>query len=209
MKTILILGATGKVGQKLLELALAHPDISHVVAPTRRPLASPGRLSNPIVDYRSLQPESWWHADACVCALGTTLRQAGSREAFVEVDHDHVLAAARLARQAGTPTFVFNSSLGANARASNFYLRVKGQTEDDLTAIGFDSLIVLRPSLLEAGKRADSRPAEALSLLLLKGLRWLVPIRYRAVSTEAVASRMLDSALHPERGRHIIESENL
>lgn len=117
MKALVILGATGKVGQQILAQALAHPQVGQVVAPTRRPLPPNAKLLNPIVDYRTLPAAPWWRADACLCALGTSLRQAGSRPAFLEVDHDHVLAAARLTHQAGTPVFVLNSSLGASARA--------------------------------------------------------------------------------------------
>jgi uncharacterized protein YbjT (DUF2867 family) len=209
MKTLLILGATGKVGQQLLAQALAHPDVAQVIAPTRRPLPPQARLINPTVDYRALPDAPWWRADAALCALGTTLRLAGSRPAFAEVDHDHVLAAARLARQAGTPCFVLNSSVGADLQARSFYLSVKGQTETDLTALGFTSLTLVRPSLLDAGARTPPRPAETLGLLLMKLARPLVPRRWRAVSTAAVAHGMLDSALQAAPGRHVIESEAL
>ncbi len=179
MKTLLILGATGKAGQQILAQVLAHPQVGHVVAPTRCPLAPNAKLLNPIVDYRALPAAPWWRADACLCAVGTTLRQAGSRSVFFEVDHDHVLAAARLAHQAGTPAFVLNSSLGANARSGNFYLQVKGKIEDALTAIGFESLTIARPTLLDGGPRNDTRPAEAPSLLLIKAAGRLVPRRCR------------------------------
>lgn len=209
MKTLLILGATGKVGSQLLAQALAHPEVGWVVAPTRRALGPQARLSNPIVDFRALPAAPWWHAEACLCALGSTLRQAGSRAAFAEVDHDHVLAAARLARQAGTPTFVLNSSLGARAASGNFYLQVKGRTELDLAALGFDSLTLVRPALLDAGPRNDPRPAEALGLRLVKAAGPLLPRRWRAVPTAAVARTMLASALWPRPGQQVIESEQI
>ena len=106
MKTVLILGATGQVGQALLELALQHPEISRVVAPTRRPLPPHANLDNPLVDFEALPEDAaWWKADLTLCALGTTLRQAKSKAGFYRVDHDYILAAAKLARHAGTPTF--------------------------------------------------------------------------------------------------------
>lgn len=208
MKTLLIHGATGKVGQALLEQALAHPGVALVTAPTRRPLAvRDARLQNPIIDFRALPSERWWKADAALCALGTTLRLAGSQAAFFEVDHDFVVAAARRAWQAGTPCFVLNSALGANARAGNFYLRVKGQAEDSVAALGFESLTLVRPSMLDAGPREDPRPAERAGLLAMKLAAPLIPRRYRAVTVAAVARCMLQSALNAPRGRHVIESD--
>jgi uncharacterized protein YbjT (DUF2867 family) len=208
-KTLLILGATGKVGQHLLAQALAHPAVAQVVAPTRRALAPQARLNNPVVDYRALPAAPWWRADACLCALGTTMKLAGSQAAFAEVDHDHVLAAARLARQAGTPCFVLNSSLGASAASGNFYLKVKGQAEDDLAALGFGSLTLVRPSLLDAGPRADARPGEAVGLWVAKALAPLLPRRLRAVRTDSVARHMLAAALAAAPGRQVLESQEL
>ena len=122
MKTVLILGATGQVGQALLELALQHPEIAHVVAPTRRPLAPHVKLDNPLIDFEELpEAAAWWKADLALCALGTTLRQAKSRAGFYRVDHDYVLAAAELAHRAGTPIFGLVSSLGASASSRLFY----------------------------------------------------------------------------------------
>lgn len=208
MKTLLIHGATGKVGQALLEQALAHPGVALVTAPTRRPLAvRDARLQNPIIDFRALPSERWWKADAALCALGTTLRLAGSQAAFFEVDHDFVVAGARRARQAGTPCFVLNSALGANARAGNFYLRVKGQAEDSVAALGFESLTLVRPSMLDAGPREDPRPAERAGLQVMKLAAPLIPRRYRAVTVAVVARRMLQSALNAPMGRHVIESD--
>ncbi|MDD1643438.1 MAG: hypothetical protein LUQ29_09255 [Methylococcaceae bacterium] len=138
MKTVLILGATGQVGQALLQLALQHPEISRVVAPTRRPLPPHANLDNPLVAYEALPEDAtWWKADLALCGLGTTLRQAKSQAGFFRVDHDYVLAAAKLAQRAGTPTFGLVSSLGADAASFLFYLKTKGETEQALTTLGF------------------------------------------------------------------------
>ena len=208
MKTLLILGSTGLVGRQLLAQALAHAEVARVIAPTRRPLPSHAKLINPIVDFDTLPADApWWRADAALCALGTTMRQAGSQAAFRRVDHDYVLTAARLTHDAGTPVFVLNSSVGASPAAGSFYLRVKGETERDLGDLGFDSLTLVRPSLLDGGPRPERRLGETLALWLARPLRGLIPARYRAVKTADVAATMLRSALAAEAGTHCIESE--
>ena len=217
MKSLVVLGSTGLVGQQILGQALARADVAQVVAPTRRPLGAAwaqalaqGRLLNPVVDFQSLPGQaSWWRADAVLCALGTTLKLAGSPAAFRAVDHDHVLAAARCARHAGTPCFVLNSSVGADAGASSFYLRVKGETETDLALLGFDSLTHVRPSLLDGGPRPDKRLGEEIGLVAARWLAPLIPARYRAVRTADVARAMLDAALHPTPGVQIVASERI
>ena len=210
MKTVLILGATGQVGQALLELALQHPEISRVVAPTRRSLPPHAKLDNPLVDFEAL-PENaaWWKSDLTLCALGTTLRQTKSKAGFYRVDHDYVLAAAKLARRAGTPTFGLVSSLGADASSRLFYLRVKGETEQALATLGFVSRVIVRPSLLIGGTRASARPLEAFGLFLGKRLASLLPRRYRAVTTRQVAQSLLEACLQAPAGLHVIESERL
>ncbi len=210
MKTVLILGATGQVGQALLELALQHPEITHVVAPTRRPLTPHAKLDNPLVDFEALpEAAAWWKADLALCALGTTLRQAKSRAGFYRVDHDYVLAAAELAHRAGTPIFGLVSSLGASASSRLFYLKTKGETEHALTALGFSSLTLVRPSLLIGGPRSSARFLEAFGLFLGKYLASLLPRRYRAVTTLQVARALLEAGLDAQAGVHIIESEQM
>jgi len=210
MKTILILGATGQVVQELLKLALQHPEISLVVAPTRRPLSPHANLDNPLVDFEQLPEQAtWWKADLTVCALGTTLRQTKSKAGFYHVDHDYVLAAATLAQRAGTPTFGLVSSLGAAASSWVFYLRVKGETEQDLGTLGFASLVIARPSLLIGGTRGNARPLEAFGLFLGKHLASLLPRRYRAITTHQVAQSLLNACLSVSAGQYIIESEQL
>ena len=209
MRRLLLLGATGLVGHQVLAQALADPKVAQIVAPTRRALAPHPKLLNPIVDFKALPQADWWAADAVVCCLGTTLKLAGSPAAFREVDHDHVLAAARLARAAGAPTFALNSSLGASAGSGNLYLRTKGETEDDLAALGFTSLTLVRPSLLDGGPRPAVRPAEAVGLWLSRLARPLISVRYRAVRTEAVARALLQAVRQAKSGRYFVENAEI
>jgi uncharacterized protein YbjT (DUF2867 family) len=209
MRRLLILGATGLVGQQVLAQALSDPSVAQIVAPTRRALAPHPKLLNAIVDFKALPQADWWAADAVVCCLGTTLKLAGSPTAFREVDHDHVLAAARLALEAGTPTFALNSSLGASAGSGNLYLRTKGETENGLAALGFTSLTLVRPSLLDGGPRPDVRLGEAVGLWLSRLARPLIPVRYRAVRTEAVARALLQAAQQAKPGRYFVENAEI
>jgi uncharacterized protein YbjT (DUF2867 family) len=210
MTTFLILGGTGQVGQQLLAQALSNPRIDRVVAPTRRPLPPHAKLHNPVVDFDHLPADTdWWRADALLCALGTTIKLAGSQAAFRKVDHDYVLAAATLAYAAGTQCFVLNSSLGAKVDGGSFYLRVKGETERDLAAMGFASLTLVRPSLLVAGARPDSRPGEAIAIGISRCLGPLLPKPWRPIATDRVAAAMLQAALAAPAGQTVIESGQL
>ena len=204
MKTILVIGSTGLVGRQVLRLALAHPEVARIITPVRSDVPPQPRITAPRVDFDHLPADApWWRADAMICTLGTTMRLAGSKEAFRRVDHDYVLLAATLARQAGTPVFALNSSLGAGVDAGSFYLRVKGETERDLNALGFASVTFVRPSLLDGGPRPDRRPAESAALMLARWLGPLIPRHYRPVRTEVVAGMLLTAAMDAPPGTHI------
>lgn len=209
MANLLLVGATGLVGREVLRLALADPRVKHLAAPTRRPLPPHSHLCNPQVRFDELTAEApWWKADAVICTLGTTLRQAGTRDEFRRIDHGYPLAAARLARHHGVRSFALVSSTGADPAARNFYLRTKGELEHDLDGCGFPSLTLVRPSLI-AGRREDRRPAESLAMVLMKGFQPLIPRRYRCVPAERIARRLLEAALSAIPGRHVIESESI
>ncbi|OBP13768.1 NAD-dependent dehydratase [Rheinheimera sp. SA_1] len=210
MKTVLILGASGAVGSQLLAQALLHPDVTKVVAPTRRPLEPHPKLANPIIDFESLPTNApWWQADIAFCALGTTLKQAGSAQAFYRVDHDYIVRSAELTHAAGTNTFVLNSTLGAAVDGFGLYLKTKGETERDVGSLGFTSLTIVRPSLLDGAVRADRRIGEAVGLVLNRCLGKLVPIKWRAISVEKVAKMMLSAGLSANPGLRVIESAEI
>src|SRR5277367_186531 len=173
---VLILGATGLVGHSALVQAVIHPAINQVVAPTRKPLPANGKLMNPVSEQLEfLLPDVLtWGIDAVICALGTTSRKAGSKEAFHQVDYVLPLAFARLAHQQGAQTFALVSAIGADANSSFFYPKTKGEIERDVKLVGFKSLTILRPSIID-GKREESRFAEGAALTLSRLLAPVLP----------------------------------
>ena len=209
MTILLIAGATGLVGGHALRQTLADTRLAHVIAPTRRALSPHPKLVNPIVDFDGLPRDApWWNVDAVVCALGTTIKQAGSEAAFRKVDFDCVLDVARLARLHGATRFALTSSLGANAMSRNFYLRTKGETENALRECGFASLTLVRPSMI-GGERERVRPLEHMGMRAMRALDPLIPRRYRVVPAERIAHALVEAALAAAPGCAAIESEAL
>ena len=184
---ILLAGATGLVGNQVLSLGLEQGH--EVTTVGRRPT---GRASSEIVSSFTELPHLP-PADVAICALGTTIRQAGSKEAFRAVDHDAVMSFASAAKAAGIEHFLVVTAVGANPRASVFYSRVKGEMEQALEKAGFSRLDIIRPGLL-LGDRQQNRPVETLlkaiapaSDLLMRG-NWR---RYRSVPASSVGQCLL------------------
>ena len=210
MTRLLIVGSTGLVGGHALAQALADARFAQVIAPTRRPLPTRhAKLENPVVDFDALLADaSWWQVDAVVCALGTTIRDAGSKAAFRRVDLDYVLGIATHARAAGAHSFALNSSLGADPAAGTFYRRIKGEAEAALRSLDYPSLTLVRPSVI-GGERERRRPMEPLGMRVLRAVEPLVPKRYRVVPAERIARCMLDAAFASEPGVRVVESEQI
>jgi len=209
MATLLLVGATGLVGQSVLHQALADSRVEKLIALTRKPLAPQPRLENPLVDFDALPSDApWWNVDGGICTLGTTMREAGSHHAFRKVDVDYPLTVARLLHEHGAKSFAFNSSVGANPKARAFYLRVKGEVEQRLIAGGFPSLTLVRPSAI-LGPRKPHRAWEARTIRVFHSLRPILPRRYRAVPADRIARALLDAAIDAPSGVHIVESERL
>ncbi len=207
---LMLVGASGLVGQQVLRQALANPGVARLIAPTRRALAPASKLENPLVDFERLPVDApWWKVDAVICTLGTTMAQAGSEAAFRRVDHDYPLEVARLAHAAGAGAFVLNSAFGAAAGSRVFYNRVKGEVENAIAALGYPSVTLVRPSLLDGGPRPDVRRGERAGLWVARTFRPLIPARYRAVATDAVARTLLAAALAPAPGLLVVESERI
>lgn len=201
----LVAGGSGLVGSQLLRLLLDTSDYSRVCALSRRalPIDHP-RFANRVVRFNApldAQLKGLTCQDA-FCCIGTTLRQAGSQEAFRAVDHDVTLAFARFALAAGAERLVVVSAVGADPASKNFYLRVKGETERALETLRFRDLEILQPSLL-IGARREQRLLE----LLAQGALWSAgPLllgntaRFRAVEATTVAAAMVGAARAARRG---------
>jgi uncharacterized protein YbjT (DUF2867 family) len=207
---VLILGATGLVGRSALAQALALPAVTQVIAPTRKPLPKQDKLMNPVAPKLELLlgEVAGWKPDAVICATGTTIKKAGSKEAFRSVDHDLPLSFARLAHQAGTQNFALVSAAGASVDSSFFYARVKGELERDVREIGFRSLTILRPSLI-GGERDEFRLAESLALRLSHFLAPVLPKRFQVNPASKIAQALIDSIVTAEPGCHFRYSDSL
>lgn len=182
---VVLAGASGAVGQQLLQQLLADSTFGQLQAWTRTPLAATPKL-------RQLPIGSVFApATVAICTLGTTMARAGSRQAFQAVDLDLVLAFAQAARQAGCQRFIVVSSIGAALDSSSFYLRVKGQMEHAVASLGFTAIHLVRPSLLTGAARREVRLGEKISIGVTSLVNPLIPTRWRPVSVAAVASFLL------------------
>jgi uncharacterized protein YbjT (DUF2867 family) len=207
---ILILGATGLVGRNALAQALARPAITQVIAPTRKPLTKHDKLTNPVAEDLELllADVGSFRPDAAICATGTTINKAGSKEAFRFVDHDLPLSFARLAHQVGAQNFALVSALGASVDSFLLYPKVKGELERDIREIGFTSLTILRPGIIE-GEREEVRFAESLVLKLLHFLAPVLPRRFHLNHAPRIAEVLVDAVLTAEPGCHFGYSDSL
>jgi uncharacterized protein YbjT (DUF2867 family) len=203
-KIVLLAGASGFVGNLALTTLLDAPDIARVHAVTRRPLGREHpRLANRIVSFEQMETQlKGFTCHAALCALGTTIRQAGSQEAFRQVDIDAVLAFARTAKAAQAQRFVVVSSAAADKTSKNFYLRTKGEMEEALQGLGFVSLDILQPSLL-LGWRGEVRPLEVLGSVFMPLINpFLIGKRehFRAIQARTVATAMVGATRSGRRG---------
>ena len=215
--TVVIAGASGVVGARVLHHLLQRDDVGRVIAVGRRILPlQHEKLVSKVVDLQStaaVAAEILEGTAVAFCCLGTTMRQAGSQDAFRRVDHDAVLAFGKAALERGARRFLLVSSVGARAGSANFYQRTKGEVEEELAQLGFAQLTILRPSLIDdAGARRDYRAGE----------RWLLPLarvifavvgrtrRYAPISADVIAKAMVRLAFDKTTDRvRRVESDEL
>ena len=213
-RRVLLAGATGLVGRALLHQLLADPMVGEVRALTRRALSRsellgrgghpPGdeRLQVCEIDFERLDRHTeLFEVDWVCCAMGTTIRKAGSRAAFRQVDFDYPFQMAQLARAHGARQLLLVSAMGADADSRFFYNRVKGELEDALSELDYESVCVAQPSLL-AGERGEFRLAERLGL----ALGFLMPERFKPVQAAQVAAGLLAVARDERPGWHVLSN---
>lgn len=193
-KTALLAGATGLVGSCVLDVLVASDQYQtiHVAGRT-----APKQQSSKIIFHRmeldELASLSVDAVDDVFCALGTTIKKAGSQQAFRAVDFDAVVELGQWAKRVQAKHFAVVSSIGANARSNNFYLRTKGQMEHRLKQLGLESLVIVRPSLLQ-GKRNEFRMAEKMGEYIFKVFGPLMVgalKKYRPITAQKVANAMV------------------
>lgn len=204
---MLLAGGSGLVGRELLQLLLADPSVSGVHALGRRelPLRHPALIQRR-VDFAGLPALP--QVDEVFIALGTTIKVAGSQAAFRAVDFDAVVAVARAARAAGATRLGVVSAMGADAGSRVFYNRVKGEMEQAVGALGFETLVIARPALLVGDREALGQPARAGEGIGLEVSRWLAPLipaNYRPIAAAAVA-RALARAVQETGGQRVLLS---
>lgn len=209
----LLLGATGLVGGHCLAKLLADAAYGKVVTLSRKPLPlEHEKLEQHLIDFTRLQDfASLIEAEDVFSCLGTTIKKARTKDAFREVDFTYQYEVARIASEAGAEQLLLVSSMGADARSSIFYNRVKGELEDAVSGLPLSAIQIFRPSLL-LGAREEIRPGERVSEYMMKTFSFMMvgPIeKYRPVHASVVASAMLKVAKEHPAGINVFQSDRI
>ena len=192
-RTALVAGATGLVGREILQGLLADDSVAAVHVLARRPLETRDRkLTTHVVSFASLPPLP--PVDEVYLALGTTIKVAGSQSAFRAVDFEANLAVAVAAQVAGARRLGLVSAMGADSQSRIFYNRVKGELEEALDGLGYEGVVIARPSFLVGDRAALGQPVRGGEKLAMNASRWLrplIPQDYRAIRAADVAGALL------------------
>lgn len=210
MKTALLVGATGLVGGYVLENLLADDFYSKVILLTRTPLTvKHQKLEEVIVNFNELEKYAdVIKADTIFCCLGTTIKKAGSQEAFKKVDYEYPLSLAKIAFQNGASMYLLVSALGSSKNSIVFYNRVKGEVEDAIAQIGYPSFHILQPSLI-IGERKENRLGEGVAQKLSPVFDAMLfgPFsKYKSIKAEQIAKAMVSISKSDEKG--ILKHDN-
>ena len=210
-RVALIAGATGLVGQAILSLLLADTRYSVVHVVGRR---APGVQHPKLVVHVSATLTNWIcpAVDDVYIALGTTIKVAGSKAAFKAIDGDAVVAIAAAAKTAGSTRLAVVSAMGASPQSVVFYNQVKGEMEAAVSQLGFETVVIARPSLLSGDRDSLKQPermAEKLSLVAFKWLNPLITPNYRIIKASSVARALVSTLLKPITGKHVLLSGDM
>ena len=209
----LLAGTTGLVGSSCLELLNDDARYSQIKCLTRRPIefGSP-KIVNINCDFAHIEAlGARIVCDDVYCCLGTTMKKAGSQERFEEVDRHYVINLAKAAKRHGAKNFAVVSSLGADIHSRIFYSRVKGRMENDLLELGFDKVVIVRPSIL-TGERKENRMGEKMGVVFTRAIAPLFFGRlkkYRPISAFKVASSLISLSFRVDFAQSIFESDEL
>jgi nucleoside-diphosphate-sugar epimerase len=210
MKSAVIAGASGLIGSSLYKILLesSQYDCVHLLVRKKIDVDHP-KLVQHVVDFEKLHEQPFdFKVDDAFCTLGTTIAKAGSKTAFIRVDHDYVISFAEMSLAAGSSGFYLVSSMGANPASNIFYNKVKGLVEEDLKLLGFPRLGIFRPSLL-LGPRVEKRAGEKFASWMMRALDFMIPAKYKAIHVDQVALRMVEFANREEKGIFVFESDKL
>ncbi|MEN9281487.1 MAG: hypothetical protein RL594_422 [Bacteroidota bacterium] len=195
----LIIGATGLVGSELVHLLANDSRFSSVVVLSRRPIVGYDghpTIRNVVKDFDALTgDEDIYDVDVVFCAMGTTIKTAGSKEVYRRIDHTYPMKVATFARQQGARHWVIVSSGGISENSRFFYIQVKADVERDLRALNFPLLTILRPSLI-LGNRREFRLGERIGMVLMKIFNGVIPKAYKAIEASAIAATMIRCAFN-------------
>jgi uncharacterized protein YbjT (DUF2867 family) len=208
MKTALIAGGTGLIGEQLLQLLLASERYSTVVGLTRKDLGSHPKLTQIKTDATGLALDPTQRIDDVFCCLGTTMAKAHSKEKFYQVDYTYPLELAKTSLGLGAQQFLIVTALGAHKNSPVYYNRVKGEIEEAVSALGYSCLHIFRPSLL-LGNRTENRAGEEAAKFFYRIFGFMIPAKYKAIDSAKVARAMLHFASKDQNGIFIHESVQL
>lgn len=205
-RTALLAGSTGLIGNQLLELLLNDSYYDRVIALSRKPLLTKhDKLENVLVNTDEWEKLAALKAEDVFCCLGTTIKQAKTKEAFRMVDYEYPVRLAEALKANGAQKFLLVSALGANKNSSVFYNQVKGEVEEKIAVLGYNTTGIFRPSLL-LGSRSEQRAGEDAAKVVYKIFGFLIPSKYKGVESVRVARAMLAEAKSEKQGVQVYES---
>ena len=206
-KSALILGASGLVGSEVLSLSLESEQYDKIIIVVRSPLTiKHNKLLQKTIDFNMPIWEEIFPVDHVYCCLGTTIKKAGSKANFIQVDHDYPLAFAAAAKKWESSIFSVITAAGVSPNSKIFYNNVKGQLEKKLQSLALVSTLIFRPSLL-LGERKEFRLGEKIGSGIAKVTSWMTPKTYRAIHCKAVAKAMLAESFSNKTGFNIISNK--